>query len=97
MEYVYKYDLKRFATFASEVFNIFYDENSLENTAKQGIYEIKEFFNKLNMPLNIRELGINDDSLFDKMSTQATRFGNIGCIKSLDSNDVKNILNIDFK
>ncbi|MBO3443058.1 iron-containing alcohol dehydrogenase [Clostridium sp. CCUG 7971] len=97
MEYIYKYDLKRFATFASEVFKVKYDENNLESTAKQGIYEIKEFFRKLNMPTTMKELGINDDSLFDKMSIQATRFGNIGCIKLLDSNDVKNIFNIAYK
>lgn len=97
MEYVYKYDLKRFATFASEVFDVEYDKNNLEFTAKEGIYKIKEFFSKLNMPISIKELGINDDSLFDKMSKQATRFGNIGCIKSLNTNDVKNILNIAFK
>lgn len=92
MRYVYKDDVERFARFASEVFDVIYDENNLELTAQYGIEEIIKFFKKLGMPTNMKELGIMDDNMFDTMAKQATRFGNIGCIKSLDENDVKNIL-----
>ena len=92
MKYIYKDDLKRFARFASTVFDVEYDEDYLEKTALLGIEEMIEFFKSMNMPTTIKELGINDNSNFEIMATQATRFGNIGCIKSLDKNDVKNIL-----
>ena len=94
MKYVYKEDVARFARFASEVFDVEYDKDNLEVTALKGIDAITEFFKAMNMPTTMKELEILDDSKFEAMATQATRFGNIGCIKSLDKNDVINILNM---
>ena len=94
MKYVYKEDTVRFARFASEVFDVEYDKDNLELTALKGIEEITKFFKTINMPTTMKELEILDDSKFEAMATQATRFGNIGCIKSLDKNDIINILNM---
>ena len=94
MKYVYKEDTVRFARFASEVFDVEYDKDNLELTALKGIEEITKFFKTINMPTTMKELEILDDSKFEDMATQATRFGNIGCIKSLDKNDIINILNM---
>ena len=94
MKYVYKEDVARFARFATEVFDVKYDKDNLELTALKGIDAITEFFKAMNMPTTMKELEILDDSKFEAMATQATRFGNIGCIKSLDKNDVINILNM---
>ncbi len=91
MKYVYKEDAARFARFASEVFDVEYDKDNLELTALKGIEKLTELFKTMNMPTTMKELDI-DDSNFEAMATQATRFGNIGCIKSLDKNDVINIL-----
>ncbi len=94
MKYVYKEDVARFARFATEVFDVKYDKDNLELTALKGIDAIIEFFKAMNMPTTMKELEILDDSKFEAMATQATRFGNIGCIKSLDKNDIINILNM---
>ena len=94
MKYVYKEDTVRFARFASEVFDVEYDKDNLELTALKGIEEITKFFKTINMPTTMKELEILDDSKFEDMATQATRFGNLGCIKSLDKNDIINILNM---
>ena len=94
MKYVYKDDVARFARFASEVFDVEYDKDNLELTALKGIDAITKFFKAMNMPTTMKELEILDDSKFEDMATQATRFGNIGCIKSLDKNDVINIFNM---
>ncbi|MGL5347111.1 MAG: iron-containing alcohol dehydrogenase [Peptostreptococcaceae bacterium] len=91
MKYVYKNDVNRFARFAKEVFDIEYNEQDLTITAENGIKEIIKFFKSLGMPTTLKELDI-DNKNFDLMANQATRFGNIGCIRSLDRNDVKNIL-----
>lgn len=96
MKYIYKNDVKRFARFASEVFDVAYDTENLELTAQKGIEEITNFFKKMGIPTTMKELGIHDDSKFDEMAKQATRFGNIGCIKSLDINDVRKILEISM-
>ena len=94
MKYVYKDDVARFARFASEVFDVEYDKDNLELTALKGIDAIIKFFKAMDMPTTMKELEILDDSKFEDMATQATRFGNIGCIKSLDKNDVINIFNM---
>ena len=94
MKYVYKDDVARFARFASEVFDVEYDKDNLEVTALKGIDAITKFFKAMDMPTTMKELEILDDSKFEDMATQATRFGNIGCIKSLDKNDVINIFNM---
>ena len=91
MKYVYKDDVARFARFASEVFDVEYDKDNLELTALKGIDAITKFFKAMDMPTTMKELEILDDSKFEDMATQATRFGNIGCIKSLDKNDIINI------
>ena len=91
MKYVYKNDINRFARFAKEVFDVEYNEEDLAITAENGIKEIVEFLKKLGMPTTLKEIDIDNEN-FDLMANQATRFGNIGCIKSLDRNDIKNIL-----
>ena len=91
MKYVYKDDVARFSRFASEVFDVEYDKDNLELTALKGIDAITKFFKAMDMPTTMKELEILDDSKFEDMATQATRFGNIGCIKSLDKNDIINI------
>lgn len=96
MEYVYKYDVKRFARFAHEVFDIPYDKSNLDLTAQNGIVAIREFFKKLNMPLYMNDINIINDDKFNLMAKQSTRFGEIGCIKNLNIEDINNIFKLAF-
>lgn len=56
--YVYKDCLDRFYKFAVNVMGV---ENSIskEETALKGIEKTEDFFRQINMPVNMRELGIN--------------------------------------
>lgn len=59
MKYVYKDNLKLFATFAANVFGVYFDVNDLEATAREGIYQLEEFFKRIGMPVRLSEVGID--------------------------------------
>lgn len=89
--YVYKSNVKRFAQFASRVFDVEYDLNDLKGTAKMGIKRLIEFYKDLNMPITLSEININSEDKFEMMASNATGGGAIGCIQPLSTQDVVNI------
>lgn len=56
MEYVMNHDVMRFARFAVEVFGCEMDYAKPENTARQGIQRLREFFRSLGMPTALKEI-----------------------------------------
>lgn len=94
MDYVLNENTKtRFINLAKNVFNIEGDD-SIE-TAKKGIFAVKDFFQSLDMPVDLKSL-IPDSSKLEDMSKGAITFGNIGGVKSLNKDDVFNILNNSY-
>lgn len=88
--YVYKADVKRFAQLARRVWAV--DEADDEKAALLGIEKMEDFFRMLEMPLRLREFGI-DPSSTEALSMLCT-FNKQRKIKScieLDFDDVKKI------
>lgn len=56
--YVYKDSLPRFRKFAIQVCGVS-DEGSDEEISRNGIFAMEDFFREINMPTNLRELGIS--------------------------------------
>lgn len=90
-KYVVESNVKRFAQFASRVFDVEYDLNDLGSTAKMGIKRLEGFYKDLNMPTTLREIKIDSEDKFEIMANNACGGGPIGCIKPLSAEDVVNI------
>lgn len=72
-KYVYKNNLELFATFASNVMGVKYDAFDLESTAREGIYQLEQFYKRIGMPTRLNEIGIdgNDDKVVNKLVEMA--------------------------
>lgn len=89
--YVYKYNVARFAQFAVNVLGVpndFYDQ---EKTALAGIEAMEAYYKSIDMPISIKELGVelNDDQIKElayKCSFQNTR--TVGGVKALNTEDM---------
>lgn len=57
MEFVCDHDAMRFARFAVNVFGCEMDFSHPENTAREGIARLREFFRSLGMPTTLQEVG----------------------------------------
>lgn len=90
-EYVYQENISRFVQFANRVFNVEVDFYNQENTAKEGIRKIREFFDFLGAPATLGELGIDNDENFERMANSVCKSGEIGGIKKLSQVDVEEI------
>lgn len=86
MKYVLSEDnVHRFVEYGKNVWKIHGHDNM--EIANKAIDKTREFFNSLNIPQTLREVGI-DDSKLEKMAEQATMFGAIGTMKKLYKEDV---------
>lgn len=84
---------ERFAEFAVNVMGV-EPENSLEETAEKGIRAMEDFYRSVEMPVNIRELGIDlQKEQIEEMAEKCSHFRKrtIGCIKKLDVDDIRQI------
>lgn len=93
--YVYKTNPHRFAQLATNVFNIPYNVENPEATARAGIAAMESFFHHLGMPTSIHEL-INRELTEEEIKTLAYKcsFMNtrtIGQFKVLNIEDMENI------
>lgn len=57
------------------------------SAANKGIEAVRNFFNSLGMPSNLKMVGITKDNILP-MAKKACLFGNIGCFKTLSIDDV---------
>jgi len=73
MEYSYRARPAKYALLAEELFDIHREGQSDEELAKKGIEELKRFLKSVNRLLTFREVGIKDDSKFEKMADDALR------------------------
>lgn len=92
--YVYKERLDRFVQFATNVMGITAGEND-EETALKGIDAMKEFYHAIEMPITLKELGINPTEAELKEMAEKCNYrtdGTIGIVKKLKVSDVYSIL-----
>ena len=93
--YVYKHDINRFAQFAVRVMGVQMNYFNPEETALRGIEAVEVFFRSIDMPVNIRELGVKDltdaqiDEMVDKCSWQGKR--TVGQFVPIAQADMKKI------
>ncbi len=77
--YVYKYNPQRFAQFARRVFDVVEEDDV--KAAIKGIESMEEFFLSLNMPLKLREFGIEENSI-ERLCDLCT-YGKTRTVKSI--------------
>lgn len=92
--YVLDTDVTRFSRLARNVLGIA-EQGSEEETALAGIAAMERFFKEIDMPTNLRELGIDPTDeqirLLAEKCITATGGEHCGHFKLLDVNDVENI------
>ncbi|MFP4016611.1 MAG: iron-containing alcohol dehydrogenase, partial [Halanaerobiales bacterium] len=95
MKYVYKHNVDRFLQFASRVFDIDKNYDEPERTALEGIYRLKQFFNRIGMPTSLKELDVPDDRL-EEMASKCKRptDGKLGNFVRLSKEDILEIYKI---
>ncbi len=92
--YVYTEDPRRFAQFAVNVMGVSNDFRNEEATALAGISKLEEFFQSINMPISISDLGIElSDAEIDELAYKCCFMGKrtIGGFKNLDHDDMAEI------
>ncbi|MCF0228488.1 MAG: iron-containing alcohol dehydrogenase [Parasporobacterium sp.] len=91
--YVYKDCLPRFRKFAVNVMGVA-EEGTDEEIAIKGIEAMESFYHEINMPVNLRELGINpsdDDLALLAHKCYVAQGGPRGSAKPLDESDMLEI------
>lgn len=94
--FVYKHDTARFAQFAVRVMGCPMDFDDPERTALAGIEAMEDFYRRIQMPTNLRELGLErvSDEDIREMAMKCT--GNdtvkIGSFVPLTAGDIEQIL-----
>ncbi len=78
--YVMQYDVQRFAQLADRVFGVEHDFAHPERTAKEGILTMKRYFEELDMPVKLSQLGIMPED-YEKLAENAMHTVN-GPVKS---------------
>ena len=84
---------ERFAQFAVNVMGVEKGTDEME-TALKGIEAMEAFYRSVEMPVNIRELGVNPtDEQIHEMAEKCSHFRKrtIGCVKKLDVDDMYRI------
>lgn len=90
MKHVYLERIEKFVQYAVQVWNIDPENKTDEMIDLEGIQATREFFTRIGAPSSFSEVGI-DDSNFERMAEEATRFGTIGKFKTLSKEDVLSI------
>lgn len=91
MKYVMHHDVMRFAQFAVRVWGCEMDFSNPENTARQGIAKMEQFFTSIGMPVRFSELGAKVDDIYLLAKTMGLGAGTIGSFVKLTEEDVKKI------
>ena len=87
--YVYQNDVNRFAQYAVNVWNQEMDFEHPERTAQAGIRETEDYFKSLDMPVSLKELGV-DPASFKVMAEKCSGGGarRLTGIRELDEEDM---------
>lgn len=95
MKYVYKHDIKRFAQFATRVWNIDNSFWSPEKTALEGIMGLECFFKSIGLSVSMKDAGLTDDRL-EEMADKCTDSDKktVGNFVKLGKTDVFSILKL---
>jgi hypothetical protein len=81
----------KFARMARNVWRV--EEADDTVAARVGIQLVRDFFNSLELPSKLSEVGIGESD-FDRMAKNACLYGKIGMLRKLDVEDVKAIFKL---
>jgi hypothetical protein len=90
MKYCYKNDIEKFARFGREIFHLTGD---LEKVAPMGIFKFQQWILDLGIKTSLIDHGIRIDEI-NKIANNPSIPYPLGKLKTLDSNDVENILHL---
>lgn len=93
--YVYKFNVQRFVQYAVNVMGVKNDFSDPEGTALRGIEAMEQFYRKIGMPVNLRELLGRDimESEIKDLTRRCSHDGSItiGVLKVLKQSDMETI------
>ena len=79
----------KFVTYAKNVWGIEGDDNF--DVARKSIWQTRTFFDSLDMPQRLREVGVDRETC-ELMASKTAIFGDVGNFRKLTKDDVKKIL-----
>jgi len=91
MKYVMHHDIQRFAQFAVRVWGCEMDFQNPENTARQGIEKMEQFFASIGMPVRFSELGAKAEDITVLVKTMGLGKNTLGSFVKLTEEDVRKI------
>ena len=92
MEYVLdETTAPRFAQFANRVFGVDLDLTDPARTAKEGIRQLRLFFDFLGTPKTLADVGVETDELLHTLAERVCAYGNVGFFRPLNLEDVEAI------
>ncbi|MCE5332024.1 MAG: iron-containing alcohol dehydrogenase [Bacteroidales bacterium] len=91
MKYVMHHDIQRFAQFAVRVWGCEMDFQNPENTARQGIEKMEQFFASIGMPVRFSELGAKAEDIPTLVKTMGLGKNTLGSFVKLTEEDVRKI------
>lgn len=86
--------LEKFVEYGVNVWDIDKNQDSYK-IANEAINKTREYFISLGIPATLREVGIEEEKL-ELMAKQATRWGDLGNFRPLNTQDVLNIFKAAF-
>lgn len=89
MKYVYRQRLEQFIKFAMRVWDVEYDFDQPERTAREGIARFEAFYQRMGMPTRLSDLNIGSEKL--ELMARRARYdddGLMGNFVRLDKDDV---------
>lgn len=88
--HMYKDGLKKFARFAANVWHVPNEGRSKAEMAEKGIEKLTEFIHEIGLPATLRELGVRDKSVLQKVADSSHY--SMGGYRKLSSEEILDIL-----
>ncbi len=88
--HIYKYNVKRFARFAKDVWGISAEEKNEKEVALAGINALSDFIKEIRMPTTLAEMGITDEKILQAVADTCNITA--GCCKKLERSEIFEIL-----
>ena len=88
--HMYKDGLKKFARFAANVWHVPNEGRSEAEMAEKGIEKLTEFIHEIGLPATLRELGVRDKSVLQKVADSSHY--SMGGYRKLSSEEILDIL-----
>ena len=84
-------NVMRFAQFANRVFGVPFDYYDPKRTAKEGIRQMRHFFDFLGGPRTLADIGITEDGKIPTLAARVCAHGPVGFFRPLEQADVEAI------